>query len=376
MSVSAEIFSFPGRNGGGNHGFWGNQDLADIYRCIDQFAQLGIVLEAASGLTDEGDPWFALEDVATGETLVHIARIDGFFIVHVMDGETWQGETLRVALANLDLGALALGDVHLPVGHGPDAHDKTDPDGSHAFLRIVSAVIAVLTADVIASTVAHDAMASPLPDVSETVAGDHAFHDTSHTLALPDMAEAADAGVTHSEKSRAETILVESSDTSPAMNAAKQAPAAAVVPEEAPQLPHGDIAHIDFSSILAPAETAAPVLVEIAATPERLIAVTVMQVQTHTQPELIHIATSNKVALAATENEDLFLVVLAPEQSSLEVTPRDFQTGHDSLVVEKTDESGTSSGIILDLSNIAGAPSGGLTVIGQTSTADMPLAGG
>lgn len=375
MSVSAEIFNFPGRNGGGNGGTWGNQDLADIYRCIDEFARQGIVLEAASGLTDEGDPWFALEDVATGETLVHIARIDGFFIVHVMDGETWQGETLRAALANLDLGALALGDVHVPADHSPDAHDKTDPDGSHAFLRIVSAVIAVLTADVIASTVAHDAMASPLPDVSETVAGDHADNHISHAIALPEVAVAADTPVAHLEKGRGEIEPAEASDLSAALHEAKQALAVATPAEDAPPASHIDIPEIDFTSILATVgSTQAPKIESMA--PEHLVAVTVMQAQTDGKPELIHIATSDKVALAATEKNDLFLVVLTPTQSRLEVTSTDFQTGHDSLVIEKTDETSTSSGIVLDLSNVAGAQSGGLIVIGQNASADLPLAGG
>jgi hypothetical protein len=375
MSVSAEIFNFPARNGGGNGGFWGNQDLADIYRCIDQFAQQGIVLEAASGLTDEGDPWFALEDVTTGETLVHIARIDGFFIVHVMDGETWQGETLRAALTNLDFGALALGDVHVATDQGPDAHDKTDPDGSHAFLRIVSAVIAVLTADVIASTVAHDAMASPLPDVSETVAGDHADYHISHKIALPDMPDAADTPIAHSEKVQEAAVSLEPTDVPVTLHEAKQALATSFPTDDAPSAAHIDIAHIDFSNLLPIAETTQPTKVELPVA-EHLIAVTVAQAQNDGKSELIHIVASDKVALVATERDDVFLVVLTQEQNQLEVTQRDFQSGHDSLVIEKTDESGTSSSIILDLSNIAGAQAGGLTVIGQTATADLPLAGG
>ncbi|MDG5497968.1 hypothetical protein [Niveispirillum sp. BGYR6] len=375
MSVSAEIFSFPGRNGGGNGGAWGNQDLADIYRCIDQFARHGIVLEAASGLTDEGDPWFALEDVASGETLVHIARIDGFFIVHIMDGETWQGDTLRAALANLDLNALVLVDPHPLADHGQDGTDnKTDPDGSHAFLRIVSAVIAVLTADVIASTVAHDAMASPLPDVSETAAGDHASNDISHTFALPEIHEAEQpAPHRHPAEATADTAASTATAVSALPHGNEKAETATLV-EEPAAAPHQTPPQIDFSQILALAESAAPLKTD-AAGPQRLIAVTTNEPATPQQAEMLHVVNSNKVVLAATEKDDLFVIVLAPQEEKLQVVADGFQSHHDSLVVEKSAPGSTSSSIIVDLSQLP-AQTGGLTMIGQTSASDAPLSGG
>jgi hypothetical protein len=378
MSVSAEIFTFPGRNGGGNGSAWGNQDLADVYRCIDQFAQQGVILEAASGISDEGDPWFALEDLSTGEALVHIARIDGFFIVHVMDGETWQGDTLRAALANLDIGALVLGDVHVAGDAGHDGTDKTDPDGSHAFLRIVSAVIAVLTADVIASTVAHDAMASPLPDVSETVAGDHASHNNTHTLAFPDMPVASETEPAHTEKASLDApdqdVGEASATPTPAHEARETASAAAMLEDVVPT--HVAVPQIDYSALLSQTESNAPVNVALEA-PAALVAVTVAQPQQSDKHELVHITTSDKVLLAATEKEDLFLVVLKSDQESLQVTPQDFQQNQDSLVVEKGEDTGTSSGIILDLSQIASSQTGGLIVIGQSAAAaELPHGGG
>ncbi len=372
MSVSAEIFTFPGRNGGGNGGAWGNQDLADIYRCIDLFARYGVVLEAASGLTDEGDPWFALEDVSTGETLVHIARIDGFFIVHVVDGETWQGDTLRAALAHLDLNALVLGDHHLPADHGQDGTDnKTDPDGSHAFLRIVSAVIAVLTADVIASTVAHDAMASPLPDVSETVAGDHAFNDISHTLALPEMHEGGKVELHRPTKAMVEDSPTSAPPVSPVV--ASQKVAAAPMPEAASPTAHDVPASPHPGDFISLVEAAA--LPKVEAIPQGLIAVTLPQAQASDHAETLHLISSDKVVLSATPKDDLFLVVLTSRQEQLHVTPGDFQNNHDSLVVEKTTDTGTSSGIILDLSHLA-AQTGGLTMIGQPAASELPITGG
>ncbi|SNS68960.1 MULTISPECIES: hypothetical protein [unclassified Azospirillum] len=374
MSVSAEIFTFPGRNGGGNGGAWGNQDLADIYRCIDLFARHGVVLEGACGLTDEGDPWFALEDVASGETLVHIARIDGFFIVHVLDGETWQGDTLRAALANLDLNALVLGDPHVPADHGHDGTDnKTDPDGSHAFLRIVSAVIAVLTADVIASTVAHDAMASPLPDVSETVAGDHAFKDNSHTFALPELHEAEKVNHHPGKEPAPDAALVEPMIGTPQV--AEPAKAGALLAaEEAPAAHPSSATPIDLGDILMLAEAAPTVKVDVAA-PQHLIALESLLPQAGDHPEILHLIRSDKVVLSATEKDDLFLVVLTPQQERLQVAAESFQSNHDSLVVEKSTPTSTSSGIILDLSQLP-AQTGGLTMIGQLPAGDVPLSGG
>ncbi|MQP64529.1 hypothetical protein GE253_04135 [Niveispirillum sp. SYP-B3756] len=377
MSVSADIFTFPGRNGGGNSGTWGNQDLADIYRCIDLFARHGVVLEAASGLTDEGDPWFALEDVATAETLVHIARIDGFFIVHVMDGETWQADTLRAALANLDLSALALVDSHVPADHGHDGTDnKTDPDGSHAFLRIVSAVIAVLTADVIASTVAHDAMASPLPDVSEPVAGDHAFDTNSHTLALPELHEAVKAKLHPSAEATTDGAGLEATSmpSPPPVPGNGEKTAVLLLAEEAPAIQHGTPPQLAVADLLMLAEASAPIKIEAAAQPLLVMAAGV-QGQTSEQPAVLHFFSSDNVVLSGTEKKDLFLVSLTPDHERLQITADNFQSDHDSLVVETSEHDSTTSGVILDLSQVA-VQAGGLTMIGQSTTGDLPLSGG
>jgi hypothetical protein len=43
--------------------------------------EAGLRVEADSGVTDEGEPWFAFFEVESGEMVAHFARIGGEFIV-------------------------------------------------------------------------------------------------------------------------------------------------------------------------------------------------------------------------------------------------------------------------------------------------------
>ena len=60
---------------------WTNDELAELYRVEHALVQAGVALETASGVSDEGDPWFIFCRTQ-GEVLVHIARYDGCYRLH------------------------------------------------------------------------------------------------------------------------------------------------------------------------------------------------------------------------------------------------------------------------------------------------------
>lgn len=61
---------------------WTNQEIATLYRAKRLLSGFASLTTTDRGLTDDGSPWFVFCD-AEGEVLVHIARIDG---VYILDG--------------------------------------------------------------------------------------------------------------------------------------------------------------------------------------------------------------------------------------------------------------------------------------------------
>lgn len=368
MSASAEIFRFPGRSGGGPSSAWTNQDIADIYRCLDQFARHGLTVEASSGMSDEGDPWFAIEDVSTGDALIHIARIDGFVVVHVLDGESWSGDTLRDALTHIDvtslLGLTGAADLHLTAANGGD----DDKDGTHAFLRIVSAVVAVLTADVIANAVTHEAAASPLPPTEAVGAGDHSLNAISAALDLPAVADAAPAAHKDSHTDHtADPAPVADAQPHVAASLTKETHLdAAVTPAAAPTPVAIAMVHPDDVLPTGPQPQAAPMVV-IAGGEANLSFVV--------GTEHVQVAFNDNASFSGTDKKaDMFLVVLDKDAHTLTAKLGEFEVGRDSLVIEKSDGDGTSSAIITDLGALVANGGGNLTIIGQ-STVEIHLSG-
>lgn len=60
---------------------WSNQDLGELYRVEGALLQAGLRIETESGVSDEGDPWFAFCHGDNGELIIHFARIDGCYVV-------------------------------------------------------------------------------------------------------------------------------------------------------------------------------------------------------------------------------------------------------------------------------------------------------
>lgn len=368
MSASAEIFRFPGRGPDNAYsGAWSNQDLADIYRCIDQFARHGLIVEAASGMSDEREPWFAIEDVASGDALLHIARINGFFVVHVLDGESWSGETLRQALSQINIGGLqALAGIDAPDGTAPDAADAgdTDRDGSHAFLRIVSAVMAVLSADLIASAIKHDAVAA-IPAAPEGQAGDGAPGAGADLLSLPSPSDAP-APVPHRDGHAAGSP--DDDMAPPALMASLPGPAVPG-PDDRPASMTGDQDRPAAASSPPPAAitVAAAEPVAMAAATPPVIADGGNLVFTF-GVEQVQVAHGTDVSFTGVDGkDDLFLIILDRQDTDLTAKLGNFEEGKDSLVIEKAHDNGTSSAIIMDLGALVANDSANMTIIGQAT---------
>ncbi|OYQ31509.1 hypothetical protein CHU95_20400 [Niveispirillum lacus] len=369
MSASAEIFRFPSRGAdNASKGAWTNQEIADVYRCLDMFARHGLVVEAASGLSEEGDPWFAIEDVSSGDALIHIARIDGFFVVHVLDGETWSGETLRAALSQIDMGTLPGTDTGAAHHDNNAADGDDDRDGTHAFLRIVSAVVAVLTADVIASAVTHDAVASPLPPTGAPDAGDHGADGNKAVLDLP----AVQASLPNADRQDA--------PSDPAASNLADKPLMLV---KAEKLANGTDAPATVTAPMAlatalpsdavTADNAKAEEIVNTAKAQAIVAVTdhddgIALSFTARGGDTVQVSYNENAYFMGTENKaDTFLIILGKNDREVTTKVGNFEKGQDSLVIEQSGDLGTSSALITDLGVLVTNGAQQLTVIGQAA---------
>jgi hypothetical protein len=62
-------------------GDWSASERARLEDLAERLAAGGVHVEVIFGATDEGDPWCVVTD-ADGDVLIHVARIDGKFVVH------------------------------------------------------------------------------------------------------------------------------------------------------------------------------------------------------------------------------------------------------------------------------------------------------
>ncbi|MFC7335146.1 calcium-binding protein [Rhodocista pekingensis] len=61
---------------------WSEQEKGELYLLASRLGSGLSPFETAMGAGDQGDPWFIVKSVETGEVLVHIARIGGRCVVH------------------------------------------------------------------------------------------------------------------------------------------------------------------------------------------------------------------------------------------------------------------------------------------------------
>ena len=89
---------------------WRHDELAECYRVVGLLARSGLPVSIDSGLTDEGEPWAIVLREDTGDVLLHMARLDGSFVVVSAAGPVAQrGESLRAVLDTaVQTGGLAM----------------------------------------------------------------------------------------------------------------------------------------------------------------------------------------------------------------------------------------------------------------------------
>lgn len=90
-------------------GDWTMAERARLQEVADRLAASGVHVEVIFGATDEGDPWCVVTD-GDGDVLIHVARIDGRFVVHsAVDDAINEDVDLHTALRDqLDMTAAAL----------------------------------------------------------------------------------------------------------------------------------------------------------------------------------------------------------------------------------------------------------------------------
>jgi hypothetical protein len=75
---------------------WTQQELAELYRVRDRLTQSGIAVSVETGLTDEAEPWAVFVHSETGDSFVHIARLDGDVVVANMTANViYRGQDFR-----------------------------------------------------------------------------------------------------------------------------------------------------------------------------------------------------------------------------------------------------------------------------------------
>jgi hypothetical protein len=132
-----------------NSGDWTAAELERLSELSDRLEAQGARVETAYGVSDAGDPWCAITD-AQGEVLIHVARIDGRFVIHDAAADAVQdGDSLWSAFDRV------LGDVWR------DGRKTGDVIPLHQ-AQVLLALVAALAFEQNART-DHDAPAAHLP---------------------------------------------------------------------------------------------------------------------------------------------------------------------------------------------------------------------
>lgn len=80
-------------------GGWRSDEFAECYRVVELLARSGLPVSIDSGVTDEGEPWAIVLREDSGDVLLHLARLDGKFVVISAAGPFAQrGDSLRAVL--------------------------------------------------------------------------------------------------------------------------------------------------------------------------------------------------------------------------------------------------------------------------------------
>ena len=102
---------------------WTNQELADLFRVRQLLSGANVPVETTRGVTDEGDPWFIFCHL-TGEVFIHMARIDGLYVL--------DSPNVRRPLRGRDFNAL-IADY---TNHALPAASRADEDTERRVIRL------------------------------------------------------------------------------------------------------------------------------------------------------------------------------------------------------------------------------------------------
>ncbi|MET0339043.1 MAG: hypothetical protein ABW063_14920, partial [Caulobacter sp.] len=83
-------------------GDWNEREKAELLRLRAELAHTGLPFETASGVSDDGAPWFIIFQPDSDEVLVHVARIKGAFVAHRVDRDlVGEGADLRALVEHM-----------------------------------------------------------------------------------------------------------------------------------------------------------------------------------------------------------------------------------------------------------------------------------
>ncbi len=83
-------------------GDWSDREKAELLRLRAELAHGGLPFETASGVSDDGAPWFIIFQPDSDEVLVHVARIKGAFVAHRVDRDlVGEGADLRALIERM-----------------------------------------------------------------------------------------------------------------------------------------------------------------------------------------------------------------------------------------------------------------------------------
>jgi hypothetical protein len=135
---------------------WSSPELAEFYRVESALIQAGLKIDTDRGVSDEGDPWFTFCRPDDGEVIVHIARIDGSY---VLAGPSYEGIARGNDIRSLVSDLISRHPVVQAAGSG-------HRPGSNIFMHPAALLIAVVATAFFKSTEAR-ALASDIPEPSK-----------------------------------------------------------------------------------------------------------------------------------------------------------------------------------------------------------------
>ncbi|MFN8719985.1 MAG: hypothetical protein ACK5YI_04100 [Rhodospirillales bacterium] len=143
---------------------WSNQELADLMRVRHALQATGIAVETEHGLTDEGDAWFVFCRPATGEVLVHFAKMGGLFVAM---SPAFEGALRGASFAELVDGFLAHQPLLVQQGRG-DPTNRTVYLHPTAMLTAFVATVLLLSDTLTAAHARQPAAAGDTPTADGT----------------------------------------------------------------------------------------------------------------------------------------------------------------------------------------------------------------